>query len=370
MNRFSNIKVLYFNDWLKGSWQVQKIHAREFLGAFKKQPGIEVFPFPQIPFSGNGGTHNKIERHFLNLTKQFIKRATPFFLKGALDQISYTKKRFIIQNYINKIEPEIIIARHSANFFPLLYMFSNLKQPLILEINAIVTHDLALANLRIPTKVARIEKDVIRKANAVFSVCKDTSEMIKEMGADPQKVFTVPNGVDPNKFSPRPKLKQLCDKYGLPGNTVIGYVGGYVKGEPEPRDVIGMLEAFKIAKSNCEVPVKMLMIGKMDEEYLWEEIKRIGITDSVVFTGLIDHACLPEYMNLIDIAVAPYFERHIRYGSPVKLFEYLAMEKPTIIPEVGQPARILKNRETAILIKPESPTFHGRGYINAYPEYL
>jgi len=93
-----------------------------------------------------------------------------------------------------------------------------------------------------------------------------------------------------------------------------------------------MLEAFKIAKSNCEVPVKMLMIGKMDEEYLWKEIKRIGIIDSVVFTGLIDHDNLPEYMNLIDIAVAPYFERHLKYGSPVKLFEYLAMEKPTIIP--------------------------------------
>ena len=356
MNRISNIKVLYFNDWLIGSWQVQKIHAQEFLGAFNKQPDIEVFPFPKIPATENGDIHIKVERHFLNFTKQFIKRATPFFLKGTLDEISCTKNRFKIQNYINKIEPDLIIARHNANFSPLLYKLTNLKQPLILEINALITHDLARANHRIPTKVSRLEKDVIRKSDAVFSVCRGTSEMIKELGADPQKVFTVPNGVDPNKFSPRPKLEQLCNKYGLSGNSVIGYVGGFVKGKSEPRDVLCMLEAFKIAKMNCEVPVKMLMIGKMEEEYLWKEIKRFGIADSVVFTGLIEHACLPEFMNLIDIAVAPYFERHIRYGSPVKLFEYMAMEKPTIIPKVGQPARILKNWETAVLIKPESPS--------------
>jgi len=355
MNNFPNIKVLYFNDWLKGSWQVQKIHAQEFLEAFQTQPGIQVYAFPQIPTSKNRNSYDKRKEQFLDLAKQFIKRVTPSFLKWILDQASLRKNNFQIIRYINKMEPDLIIARHNGNFFPIIYELTKLKQPLILEINGLVTHDLALANIEVPLRIAQLERDIIRGSDALFTVSRAISEMIKEIGIDLERIFTVPNGVDPNKFSPSPKSEDLCLKYGLSKNLVIGYVGGFVKREPEGRDVLGMLDAFKIAEMKSQVPLKMFMVGRMDEEYLWKEIKRIGITDSVVFTGLIDHSQVAQFINLIDIAVAPYQEKHIKYRSPVKLFEYMAMEKPVVVPGVGQPAKLLTDGRSAMFAEPESP---------------
>ena len=47
MNKARDMKVIYLNDWLSGSWQVQKIHAQEFINAFKHQKGLQVFTYPR-----------------------------------------------------------------------------------------------------------------------------------------------------------------------------------------------------------------------------------------------------------------------------------------------------------------------------------
>ena len=362
MHTFSNIRVLYLNDWIKGSWQVQTVHAREFLEAFQRQPGIQVFTYPQTPISKKQNIHVKIEKQYLDLTKQFLKKRVLYpLLKLFLNEISYKKNNFMIRRYINIIQPDLIIARYNQNFFPILYNLTKHKRPLILEVNALVAHGLSVEN--IDSRIALFEKNIILRADALFTVCKTTSELIKEIGVDPDRVFTVPNGVDPFKFSPQPKSEELYRRYGLSKHVVIGYVGGFTKEEHEGRNVLGMLEAFKIAKIESGIPLKMLMIGRMDEDCLWKEIKRLGITKSVVFTGFINHSQVPKFMNLIDIAVAPYFERRLIDRSPIKLFEYMAMEKPTVIPGIGQPAEILVNKKSAVLVEAESPLSMSEGLI-------
>ncbi len=47
MNKAPDMKVIYLNNWLSGSWQVQKIHAQEFINAFKHQKGLQVFTYPR-----------------------------------------------------------------------------------------------------------------------------------------------------------------------------------------------------------------------------------------------------------------------------------------------------------------------------------
>lgn len=363
MKNYPNIKVLYFNDWLRGSWQVQKIHAQEFLEAFKRQPGIRVFTFPQISKSTKKHKYYKRKDRFLNLTKQIITGNIPLFLKWILDEASFRKNNLQIMRYINKIKPDLIIARHNGSFFPIIYNLTRLKQPLILEVNDLVTHDLAIANVKVPSRIARLETDIICQASALFAVSRDIAERIKEMGVEQKKIFVVPNGVDPIKFTPQPKPDELCAKYGLLNSIVIGYVGGFVVREPEGRDVLGMLEAFKIAKMKSPLSLKMLMVGKMDEEYLREKIKKLGITDSIIFTGHIEHSDVPRYINIIDIAIAPYLKKHLTSRSPIKLFEYMSMEKLVIIPKVGQPAEILINKKTAVLVEPESPDSMAEGLL-------
>jgi glycosyltransferase involved in cell wall biosynthesis len=363
MNVSSDIKVLYINDWLKGSWQVQKIHAKGFLEAFKKQPGFQIFTFPPFSTSRSEDAPGMAVKHYVGFSQQSFKGIILSLLNRILSGVSYRRNSFAISRYIHKKQPDLIIARHNAIFFPTLYNLTKHQRPLILEVNALVAHGLSSTNIEVPSRIARLEQSILLRADALFAVCKTNSELIKEIGVDPGRVFTVPNGVDPIKFSPRPKSDELCTKYGLSNHLIIGFVGGFIKEEPATMNVLSMLEAFKIAKMKSGEPLKILMIGKIDKGYLWKEIKRLEITDSVVFTGFINHARVPEFMSLIDIAVAPYFERQLIDGSPIKLFEYMAMGKPTVIPGIGQPAKILKNKETAILIEPESAISMAEGLL-------
>ena len=358
-----NIKVLYFNDWIAGTWQVQKVHAVNFIEAFKKQPGIQLYVYPQMANPEDESIYEEKEKTYLKLIRQFVDNVNQPFVKRIIQSLSNKRQLVRINTYLKQVNPDLIIARHNAVNFDVIYNFTNLEQPLVLEVNALVANDLRLQNIKMPLRTTRLESDIIHRSDAMFAVCRAYAEALKEIGGNSDRIFIVPNGVDPIKFLPQPKSKELCAKYGLADNLVMGYVGGFKKGAHEPRDVLGMFEAFKICKMKSQVPFKMLMVGKMDEEYLLEEIEKIGIEDSVVFTGFVDHLHVPKFLSLIDIAVAPYFKKNIEFGSPVKLFEYMSMKKPVVIPKVGQPAEILIDRETAILVKPESPDSIAEGLL-------
>jgi len=77
------------------------------------------------------------------------------------------------------------------------------------------------------------------------------------------------------------------------------------------------------------------------------------------FVGRIPHASIPVYLDACDILVAPHVpmpDGSPFFGSPTKLFEYLAMAKPVVASNLGQMAEILVDGETALLVKPADPS--------------
>jgi len=53
----------------------------------------------------------------------------------------------------------------------------------------------------------------------------------------------------------------------------------------------------------------------------------------------------------------PYF------GSPTKLFEYLAMERPVVASRLGQMSELLVDGQTAILVEPGDPSELARAIL-------
>lgn len=351
MDDYGKIRVLYFNEWLAGSWQVQKIHAVEFVNAFSKRCDVLVFPEINEHHFSKTSTwqHKKIDM------KTNIRSRLPVFSKSLVHKVYCLNRDNKLKKRIRRYKPDLVIARHDRNCLSALSGLAEGKTPLILEVNGLITHDLELANKKITPKTYKKENELLQAADALFTVSATLSGMIREMGIDSRKVFTVPNGVDPNKFMPRPKSSTLISTYRLADHIVIGYVGGFDADEGDGRDVLGMLKAFKLAKENCSHPMKMLIIGRIAGQMLNNQIEGMGLTDSVVITGFISHPHVSRFISLIDIAVAPYFTKHIKFRSPVKVFEYMAMEKPVVVPGVGQPAEFLTDGRSAMFAEPESP---------------
>ncbi|KAF0213252.1 MAG: group 1 glycosyl transferase, partial [bacterium] len=77
--------------------------------------------------------------------------------------------------------------------------------------------------------------------------------------------------------------------------------------------------------------------------------------DRVTFTGRLSHRLVPSYLDACDILVSPHVPMEDGsdfFGSPTKLFEYMAMAKPIVASRLGQIADVIEDGKNGYLIEP------------------
>src|SRR5882672_581080 len=75
-------------------------------------------------------------------------------------------------------------------------------------------------------------------------------------------------------------------------------------------------------------------------------------------TGLVPHGEVPAYLAACDILVSPHGRQADGgefFGSPTKLFEYMAAGRPIVASAVGQIADVLQDERSALLVPPDDP---------------
>ena len=140
------------------------------------------------------------------------------------------------------------------------------------------------------------------------------------------KAEFIPNGVDTALFENLPS-DRLRDELNIEQDFIIGYVGVL-------REWVDFEPVFAAVKSlENEYPsIKILIIG---EEGGLKENKdlagRYGLLDRVVLTGTSPYEQVPKYIACMDVCLIPFKLDAVSEGSlPLKLFEYMACEKPVI----------------------------------------
>jgi glycosyltransferase involved in cell wall biosynthesis len=140
------------------------------------------------------------------------------------------------------------------------------------------------------------------------------------------KSAVIPNGVDIHKFKPF-SVWNVRKELGLEKSVIIGYVGVL-------REWIDLEPLF--AGTNQLISeglnLKLLIVG--DEGGLSANknlAATYGLSRQSFFTGTVPYTLVPELMNLMDICVIPFKKGVIAQNAlPLKLFEYMACEKPVI----------------------------------------
>jgi len=67
---------------------------------------------------------------------------------------------------------------------------------------------------------------------------------------------------------------------------------------------------------------------------------------------------MPSYLSACDVLVSPHTAQADGgefFGSPTKLFEYMAMGRPIVASAVGQIAQVLRDGDSALLVPPDDP---------------
>jgi glycosyltransferase involved in cell wall biosynthesis len=222
--------------------------------------------------------------------------------------------------------------------------------PVVLEVNETVGVDRTRQGKKValPALARRLERWILRNASGVVVVSGYLREYVREAGAPEERIRVTPNAIDPTQFDPeRIDRGEARTRYGLTGKTVIGFAGSFTKWHGVDlliRAAAGLMVEYP--------DVHLLLVGdgarRRDSEALAAEL---GITERTVFTGKVPHAEMPRHMAAMDLGVMPASNV---YGSPMKVFEYMAMGCPPVAPRFGPLEEAIQDGETGLLFEPGS----------------
>jgi glycosyltransferase involved in cell wall biosynthesis len=182
-------------------------------------------------------------------------------------------------------------------------------------------------------------------ARAVIAVSQHTKrDLVDLLDVPEERIHVVYNAAD-TRYQPlndRAEVDRVVEKYGLPGQDYILYVGTL-----EPRkNLVRLIEAYgaALARRGNAFPPLVLVGGKgWFYEDIFRSVKRLGLEKRVVFTGFVDDDDMLAVFNGASIFVYPSL--YEGFGMPV--LEAMACGVPVIasnassLPEVVGEAGIL-----------------------------
>ena len=250
---------------------------------------------------------------------------------------------------IERIRPDFIYQRYARFSWAGVVAANRIKRPLLLEYNGsevwVGKHWDHVGNLDLLERYERLNLDA---AARIFVVSEVERRNLEARGVDGRKIVVNPNGVDVERFRPgvggvesRRELQIADDE------VVAGFVGTF-----GPWHGVEKL-AEAIRKIPADVKVRFLLVGSGSLHAAVE--KQLEGDKRVIFTGAVAHDRVAKLLDACDVLVAPHVplaDGSEFFGSPTKIFEYMAMGKGIVASRLGQIGEVLLDGETALLVEP------------------
>jgi glycosyltransferase involved in cell wall biosynthesis len=241
-----------------------------------------------------------------------------------------------------RFQPDVIYERYNL-FAPAgIWAKRIFSIPLICEVNAPLYNERKSYGGVSLDRLARwSECYVWSNADYVICVTEVLKGYITGAGISGRKVVVMANGVDIEKFSQAPAGKDRAKlELGLQGKTVLGFTG-FMREWHRLDRVVELIYEDKTANS------VFLAVGDGPvRESIERQAGELNVSDRVIVTGVIERDKMPDYIAAFDVALQPAV---VEYASPLKLFEYMAMNCAIVAPATDNIREILTDRQDAIL---------------------
>jgi glycosyltransferase involved in cell wall biosynthesis len=294
--------------------------------------------------------------------KEFY-RCPPIYLEGCnlpnMPELFYNRQLLeAIAKEWHRWSPGFIYQRYSLGNYTGVALKNLYEVPFICEYNGSfpwIARHWAGSRLFHERLLTRIELLNLKAADVVVVVSQAMKDELQGRGIRADKLLVNPNGVDPEKYAPGINGRQIRQKYQLDGKTVIGFIGTF--GKWHGAEVLAQAygEFLRQYPAYGE-RVRLLMIGDGPTlPQVRAHLIRHQALQSSVLTGLIPQEEGPAYLASCDILVSPHVANPDGtpfFGSPTKLFEYMAMGKGILASDLEQIGEVLQHGKTAWLVRP------------------
>lgn len=261
------------------------------------------------------------------------------FARGALGEIERSPPSFIYQRYSRFTSAGVEASLRT-------------RRPLFLEYNGSeVWVGRYWDRVGMLGLLARFERLNLRAAARIFVVSEVERRNLLRAGVAPSKIVVNPNGVDAEKFRPGVGGQAERERLGVDSDeTLVGFVGTFGPWH----GVLALAQAIALVPERARIRFMLVGAGSLRDE-AERVIREAGASERVIFTGVVEHGRVPSLLDACDILVSPHVpleDGSEFFGSPTKLFEYMAMGKAIVASRLGQIGDVLRHEETALLTEP------------------
>jgi len=192
------------------------------------------------------------------------------------------------------------------------------------------------------------------------------NEICSVFNVNPKKVGVWTSAVADSLFNPETSASEgekLKEKFGLKGKFVVFYHGIFAA----TRGLTETIEAVKILKQkNLDVVFFLLGSGPL-LAMLKVSIQKEGLQNNVIIHNPVKQLDVPKFIGFSDVGIVPLPNHpYWRFQSPLKLLEYLSMEKVVVVTDIPAHRLIADNAKCAIYISSINPTEIAKAIEYAY----
>lgn len=210
--------------------------------------------------------------------------------------------------------------------------------------------------LRFERVFQAVEDANLLGADLIVAVSEASKAELVERGYPADRILVNPNGVDADIYRPDLSGATVRQRLGIAHDEiVIGFIGTFGRwhGAEVLADAFGRLLA---RRPDLRTSLRLLLIGDgMTMPIVRQTLQHHGGEDRAILPGIVPQAEGPDWLAACDILASPHVPNSDStrfFGSPTKLFEYMAMGRAIVASDLEQIGQILDDGRTALLVAP------------------
>ena len=305
-------------------------------------PGAEPESKTNQASSPHGKDKSKAQEKGLVAKLSELTKNVPEFVFEFIELAYNFVAWYRVRKHAKILQSDFIYERYSLFMFASVWWAKRNNVPIILEVN-----DSCLVQrvrpLTFKNFAKKIEGWIFKNVSGLVFISSKFQQIAKDEYQTIAPSVISPNAADLDNFVLAPeKATELRSKLKLEGKVVIGYVGVFAKWH----GVEWFIE--EIVKDLAKYPnLVLLFVGDgVSYEPIENMVKEAGVTSQVILTGRVPHVEVSTYLSAMNFGILPDSNE---YGSPMKLFEFMAMEKGMVAPDFSPVDEVVKDNETSWL---------------------